>query len=73
MLTSQDYDLLTRVEKDAPMGKIMRAHCLPACMTEEVAERDRKPVRTRLLGEDLVVFRDTQGGLGCLAEHCRHP
>jgi phthalate 4,5-dioxygenase oxygenase subunit len=72
MLTSQDYDLLARVEKDAPMGQIMRRHWLPACMTEEVAERDAKPVRTRLLGEDLVMFRDSQGRLGCLGEHCRH-
>ncbi len=72
MLTAQDYDLLTRVEKDAPMGRIMRRHWLPACMSEEVAEKDGKPVRTRLLGEDLVVFRDSDGKLGCLAERCRH-
>src|ERR1700742_3541040 len=70
MLTAEDYDLLARVEKDAPMGKIMRAHWLPACMTEEVAERDGAPVRTRLLGEVLVVFRDTQRRIVCLGEHC---
>ena len=40
------------------MGTIMRQHWIPACMSEEVAERDGKPARVRLLGEDLVVFRD---------------
>jgi phthalate 4,5-dioxygenase oxygenase subunit len=41
-------------------------------MSEEVAERDGAPVRARLLGEDLVVFRDTDGRLGVLGEHCLH-
>src|SRR3954467_3671739 len=72
MLTNQDYDLLARIEKDAPMGQIMRRHWIPACMSEEVAERDGAPVRTRLLGEDLVVFRDSDGRLGVLGDHCRH-
>jgi phthalate 4,5-dioxygenase len=70
--TAQDYDLLARVEGEAPMGQIMRRHWMPACMSEEVAEADGTPVRTRLLGEDLVVFRDSQGRLGVLDEHCPH-
>lgn len=67
-----DNDLLCRVEGDAPMGRIMRQHWLPACMSEEVAEADGAPVRTRLLGEDLVVFRDSKGRVGVLDEHCPH-
>jgi phthalate 4,5-dioxygenase oxygenase subunit len=67
-----DNDLLCRVQGDAPMGAIMRRHWLPACMSEEVAEADGPPVRARLLGEDLVVFRDTKGRLGVLDEHCPH-
>lgn len=67
-----DNDLLCRVEGDAPMGRIMRSHWLPACMSEEVGEADGTPVRTRLLGEDLVVFRDSKGRLGVLDEHCPH-
>ena len=70
--TAQDYELLARVEGDAPMGHIMRRHWLPACMSEEVAEPDGTPVPTRLLGEDLVVFRDSQGRLGVLDERCLH-
>src|SRR5579872_4529316 len=70
--TAQDYDLLARVEGNTPMGQIMRRHWLPACMSEEVAEPDGTPVRFRLLGEDLVVFRDSKGRLGALDEHCPH-
>ena len=72
MLTREENDLLCRVEGDAPMGQIMRRHWLPACMSEEVAEPDGAPARTRLLGEDLVVFRDSKGRLGVLGEHCPH-
>ena len=72
MLTPEDNDLLCRVEGEAPMGGIMRGHWMPACMSEEVAEADGAPRRARLLGEDIVVFRDTRGRLGALGEHCPH-
>lgn len=68
----QDNLLLCRVEGDAPMGRIMRAHWLPVCMSEEIAEPDCAPVRSRLLGEDLVAFRDSAGKVGVLAEACSH-
>lgn len=54
------------------MGQIMRQHWLPACMSEEVAEPDSPPVRARLLGVDLVVFRDSNGRVGVLDERCPH-
>ena len=72
MLTREDNELLCRVEGERPMGQLMRRHWLPVCLSEEVAERDGAPVRARLLGEDLVVFRDTKGRLGVLGEHCLH-
>jgi len=72
MLSREDNELLCRVEGDAPMGRLMRTHWIPACLSEEVAERDGAPVRVRLLGEDLVAFRDSQGRLGILDEHCPH-
>jgi phthalate 4,5-dioxygenase len=72
MMTAEDNDLLCRVEGDAPMGQIMRRHWMPACMSEEVAELDGKPIKVRLLGEDLVVFRDSDGRLGVLDEYCSH-
>jgi phthalate 4,5-dioxygenase oxygenase subunit len=72
MLTAEENDLLCRVEGNAPMGQIMRRHWIPACLSEEVAEPDGTPVKVRLLGEDLVVFRDTEGCLGILDEYCPH-
>ena len=67
-----DNQLLCRVEGEAAMGRLMRQHWLPACMIEEVADPDGTPVRARLLGEDLVVFRDTKGRVGVMDEHCPH-
>src|SRR3712207_2574449 len=72
MITREQNELLCRVEGAAPMGRLMRSHWLPVCLSEEVAERDGAPVRARLLGEDLVVFRDTEGRLGVLDEFCPH-
>jgi len=54
------------------MGGLMRCYWLPVCMAEEVAEPDGAPLRSRLLGVDLVVFRDSQGRVGALDEHCPH-
>lgn len=71
-MTPQQNDLLCRVEGDAPMGKVMRRHWMPVCMSEEVAEPDGTPRRARLLGEDMVVFRDTEGRIGVLDERCPH-
>src|SRR5690606_38943062 len=72
MMTQEENDLLCRVEGDAPMGQIMRRHWIAACLTEEVAEADGKPIKVRLLGEDLVVFRDSKGRIGVLDEYCSH-
>jgi phthalate 4,5-dioxygenase oxygenase subunit len=72
MLTKDQNELLCRVEGGAAMGGIMRSHWLPVCLSEEVAEKDGAPVKARLVGEDLVVFRDSNGKLGVLDEHCPH-
>lgn len=72
MLTPAENDLMCRVENGAPMGDIFRRHWLPACLIEEVAEPDCDPVKIKLLGENLVVFRDTDGRVGILDEQCPH-
>ena len=72
MLTAEENDLLCRVEGDAPMGQMMRRYWLPACLCEEIASADCDPVRVRLLGEDLVAFRDSEGRAGLVAEQCPH-
>ena len=71
-MTPEENELLCRVEGQAPMGQIMRRHWIAACLSEEVGEPDGTPVKVRLLGEDLVVFRDSKGRLGVLDEYCSH-
>ena len=72
MITPEENELLCRVEGQAPMGRLMRRHWLPVCLIEEVSEPDCAPVRARVLGENLVVFRDTEGQVGVLEESCPH-
>jgi phthalate 4,5-dioxygenase oxygenase subunit len=72
MLTAEDNNLMCRVEGAAPMGQIMRRHWLPAVLSEEIAEPDGDPVRVRLLGEDLIAFRDSDGRPGLIGEFCPH-
>lgn len=72
MLTPEENDLLCRVEGSAAMGQLMRRHWQAICLSEEVAEPDGKPIRARVLGENLVVFRDTEGRLGVMDELCPH-
>lgn len=72
MLTPAENDLLCRVEGDAPMGRLMRRHWVPALLSEQLAEPDGRPVRVTLFGEKLVAFRDSEGRLGLLGEFCAH-
>ena len=72
MLSKEDNDLLTRTGPGTPMGGLLRRYWIPALLTEEIPEPDSPPVQVRLLGEELVAFRDTQGRIGLLEEHCSH-
>jgi phthalate 4,5-dioxygenase oxygenase subunit len=69
---AQQQDLICRVTGDAPAGQMFRRYWFPVLLAEEVAEPDGTPVRVRLLGTDLVAFRDTAGALGMLAAACPH-
>lgn len=72
MLTAEENELLCRVEGKAPMGQLMRRHWTPVCLIEEVSEPDGTPIKAQVFGEDLVVFRDTQGRVGVMDEYCPH-
>jgi phthalate 4,5-dioxygenase len=54
------------------MGDVMRQYWLPALLSSELPERDGTPVRARLLGEDLVAFRDSRGQVGLVQANCPH-
>src|SRR5262245_23088547 len=72
MLSPEMNELLTRVSPGTKMGDVFRRYWLPALMSAEVPEPDGPPVRVRILGEDLVAFRDTAGAVGLVDAKCPH-
>ncbi len=72
MLSEADNELLTRVGPGTPMGQLLRRYWMPVLMAEELPGPDCAPVRVRLLGEDLVAFRDSDGRLGLIQGRCPH-
>jgi phthalate 4,5-dioxygenase oxygenase subunit len=72
MLTREDNELITRVGPGTAMGEALRRYWLPALLTEELPEPDCPPVRVKLLGEPLIAFRDSNGQVGLLGQHCPH-
>jgi phthalate 4,5-dioxygenase oxygenase subunit len=72
MLNKEDNELVCRVGAGTPMGDLMREYWIPALQTEDLATPDGDPLRVRLLGEDLVAFRDTTGQVGLVATNCPH-
>jgi phthalate 4,5-dioxygenase len=72
MLTREENERITRVGPGTPMGNVMRRYWLPVCTTEQLPYRDSDPLRVRLLGENLVAFRDSGGAVGVLQENCPH-
>lgn len=72
MLTREQNDLLTQTGPGTPLGNLFRRYWIPALLAEEVAEPDCDPVRLKLLGEELIAFRDTENRIGVLDEFCAH-
>ena len=72
MLSREENQLVTRVGQGTPMGNTLRMYWIPALLSQEIPEPDGPPARVRLLGEDLVAFRDSEGRIGLLDELCPH-
>ena len=72
MLSHEKNALLTQCGPGTPMGSFMRSFWTPAMTLAEVPAADEAPVRLTLLGERLVVFRDSQGRVGVMEENCPH-
>src|SRR5580765_8022832 len=71
MLSREENQLITRVGPGTPGGELLRRYWQPVAMVPDIsAESPTKFVR--LLGEDLVLFRDKLGRVGLLADHCSH-
>jgi phthalate 4,5-dioxygenase oxygenase subunit len=67
-----DEEILVRTGPGTLMGTLFRRFWLPALLSTEVPVPDGPPVRLRILNEDLVAFRDTNGQVGIVSAYCRH-
>jgi phenylpropionate dioxygenase-like ring-hydroxylating dioxygenase large terminal subunit len=72
MLSPEDNELMTRTNFGTPMGNLIRRYWIPALLSEEIPAPDCPPARVKLLGEELIAFRDSEGRIGLLGEHCAH-
>jgi phthalate 4,5-dioxygenase len=71
MLTKEQNDTLARIGPGTPGGDLLRRYWQPAALAEELPP-GAAPLPVRLLGEDLVLFRDDTGRPGLLGLHCAH-
>ena len=67
-----DNELLTRSGMGSPMGELLRRFWMPALLSEELPERDGPPKKIKIMGEDLLAFRTSDGKVGIVEPHCPH-
>jgi phenylpropionate dioxygenase-like ring-hydroxylating dioxygenase large terminal subunit len=65
----QEDGELTHVGPDTPCGEYLRRFWQPVCFSDDLNDL---PLRVKLLGEELVAFRDRSGEVGLLELHCPH-
>lgn len=71
MISAERNDVMTRVGPGTPAGSLLRQYWQPVALADELA--GARPVRpVRLMGQDLVLFRDDQGRLGLIDRDCPH-
>src|SRR5712691_1897986 len=71
MLSREENNMLTHIGPGTPGGDMLRRYWQPVAHSEELPP-DGAPLAARLLGEDLVLFRDEHDRLGLLDRHCSH-
>ena len=72
MLSPEENEKLTRVVGDTPMGNLLRRYWQPFALSEDLPQPGSDPLRVRMLGEDLMAFRDTNGKVGLTSRRCPH-
>jgi phenylpropionate dioxygenase-like ring-hydroxylating dioxygenase large terminal subunit len=72
MLNREDNELLCRVGPGTAMGNTLRQYWLPILLSSELPGPDCPPEKIKLLGEQLVAFRTTDGEVGLMADNCPH-
>src|SRR6266513_1201924 len=71
MITAEENQLLTQTNPQTPCGELLRRYWQPVALSEELP-KDGAPLKVKILGEELVLFRDDQGRLGLIGLHCSH-
>ncbi len=71
MLSAEQNDRYTRVGPGTPMGEVMRRYWHPIAPSAELNE-ENPTKEIRLLGEDLLLYRDLKGRVGCIEPTCAH-
>jgi hypothetical protein len=71
VISKENTELLTRVDAGSLMGDLMRQYWLPCVYGSELTP-DSDPLRVRMLGEDLIAWRDSTGTPSFIANNCPH-
>jgi 5,5'-dehydrodivanillate O-demethylase len=71
MLSKEENQTLTSVGPGTPTGELLRRYWQPIAAAVELTDAKPKK-RVRVLGEDLLLYRDRSGGYGLVGEHCSH-
>jgi phenylpropionate dioxygenase-like ring-hydroxylating dioxygenase large terminal subunit len=71
MLSREENTLITQTGAGTPCGSLMRSYWQPAALAEELTE-ERAAIPVRLLGEDLVLFRNEDGSYALIGRYCAH-
>jgi phenylpropionate dioxygenase-like ring-hydroxylating dioxygenase large terminal subunit len=72
MLSKDDNELLVNTNKGTPMGELFRRFWIPVALSEELPGPDCVPVKLKILNEDLIAFRATNGEVGLVDAYCPH-
>ena len=72
MLSQEQNEFLCQTDAGTPMGNLFRRFWAPFLLSSELPTSDCDPVRVRLMGEDLISFRDTEGRVGLIDQFCAH-
>jgi len=71
MLTQAENETLTRTGPGTAMGAVFRCYWLPVLLSRELTP-DGPPLRVKVMGEDFIAFRDTEGRVGVVEPRCPH-
>uniref|UniRef100_A0A2A4Z1C3 Ring-hydroxylating oxygenase subunit alpha n=1 Tax=OCS116 cluster bacterium TaxID=2030921 RepID=A0A2A4Z1C3_9PROT len=71
MLSKEDNEKLVRVGPGSVMGELFRHYWMPIFGSADL-EKDAQPQTIKLLGETLIIFRDSDGNVGLVDNVCPH-